>query len=226
MTFGLMGNPPRAPMARDEEEEEEEAQEWTMTEKRCEACSDRLHFTEEIVHVGVSHAVSNGSETLIMPFLCDDGQYEGDFYYTPLFFEFDCWEDLAESLRKMVEDAPPVRHPDQLLECNFCECSILEGEIFGTAYVGELHVSKRMPASEPTSTFMTIAKPYIICIGCLVLINEHECELWYDNIDQVGECQECTHIRCWRYENECSCPCHDEGSEHAEEEGPTASGGD
>jgi hypothetical protein len=82
--------------------------------------------------------------------------------------------------------------------------------MFGTAYIGELHVSRRMPDGEVTSTFEPISnEPYIMCIGCMVLISEHELDLWPEAINEVGECQECTHIRCWRWDD-CKCPCHDE----------------
>lgn len=207
----------KAPKEEEEPEEEEEeipaASEWAAEGRRCIVCDDHLNYTEEIVKLEVQVPSVIGGQLIREPFLCDSGAFVGDFYYDPLFFEFDCWESVAESLREMVEDAPPVRSKDELFACDFCECSICENEIYGAAYVGELHVSPRMPNGEVASTFVTIAKPYTLCLGCLILLNTHEVDLWDDDLNQTGECQECSHIRCWRYDAGCSCPCHAEGSE-------------
>jgi hypothetical protein len=201
----------------EEEEEEEDPGEWAIPNMGCASCGETLHYTEEIFHISVCYAVNNGTETIIAPYICDEGEFEGDYYYEPLFFEFSCWEDVMEELREMVDDAPPVNHKDELLACDFCKCSICEFENFATAYIGEVHVSKRMPNGMPASIFETISKPYIICIGCLNLINDHSIDLWDEELSQTGECQECTHARCWRWEAGCSCPCHAEGSEDGQE---------
>jgi hypothetical protein len=201
----------KTPVEEEEEEEEEEPElpnDWTRTEERCVSCNDHLHFTEEAVLLKVMYPSIEAGEEALKDFVVDEGENVGDYYYTPLFFEFACWEELAESLRLMVEDAPPVRHRTELLRCDFCDCSICEDEIMGTAYVGEFHVSNRLPNGEVTTKFDTSANPYHVCIGCLVLLNDQELELWDDELNQGGECQECTHIRCWRYEATCSCPCH------------------
>jgi len=201
----------------DEEEEEALPNDWTRSKERCVACDDHLHFTEEIVLLKVMYPAIEGGNEVLKNFVVEDGENPGDFYYTPLFFEFECWEQTAESLREMVENAPPVRDKHELMRCDFCDCSICENEILGCAYIGELHVSNKLPNGEVTTKFVSIANPYHVCVGCLVLLNDQELDLWDEDINQTGECQECTHIRCWRYDATCSCPCHAEGSEDGEE---------
>jgi len=197
-----------------EVEEEEEERQPGEAEQTCMACDAPLIYTEEVFKLVVEYPLFNGRETLHLDFQHDEGVYEGDFYYEPLFFEFSCWENATESLRKMLEDAPPVKHSTELFACSFCESSICDLEIYGAAYIGELHVSPRMPNGEPTDTFVTIAKPDYICLGCLLLLDGEEIDLWDEELNQVGECQECSHIRCWRYgDGRCPCPCHTEEEE-------------
>jgi hypothetical protein len=206
----LRQEPEPEPELEEEEEEERRPGEAAQT---CMACDAGLIYTEEIFMVVVEYPLFNGREPLHLDFKHDEGVYENDFYYEPLFFEFSCWESAAHSLRKMLEDAPPVKHPAELFKCSFCESSICDLEIYGAAYIGELHVSPRMPNGEPTDTFVTIAKPDYICLGCLLLLDGDEIDLWDEELNQVGECQECSHIRCWRYEGQCRCPCHEESEE-------------
>jgi hypothetical protein len=198
---------------RDYEQEEREyeeqrlAQEITRSSKKCSYDDEPIHYTEEVVHFSVSHAYHNGSEVIIN-FLPDE---EGDYVYPPHFFEFSCWEGMVKELNEMVVDSPPMRHQDSLLNCDYCGSGICEWEIFGTGYLGELHVSPRMPNGVPTEEFVTSSKdPFAVCLGCLLLINDHVIELWEpEDLNQVGECQECTHARCWRW-GQCRCLCHQE----------------
>lgn len=179
----------------------------------CSSCMEPLHFAEEIFLVNVVQAAHNRSEVEFTPLMCEEGEYVGDFQYDPLFFEFSCWENVLESLKKMVENAPPVKHEESLMACDYCGSAICEWEILCTAYIGELHVSSRMPNGKPTSTFAPNSlEPFVMCIGCLALVQEYEVDLWDDTVSQVGECSECTHARCWRWES-CSCPCHTEEEE-------------
>lgn len=216
--MGLM----RSPAAVEEEDEIPAPSEWAAEGRTCIACDDPLHYTEEIIKLSVDVVELQNGLPVSKPFFCTEGDFIGDFFYDPLFFEFACWEDAAESLRLMVEDAPPVKSHLELLKCDFCACSICEDEIYGSAHLGELHVSPRMPDTDGSgakvaSTFVSIAKPYIVCIGCLVLVDTHEVSLWDQDLNQLGECQECTHLRCWRYQGKCGCPCHEESRKDAQE---------
>jgi len=204
-------------LLRREEEEEEREEEGddddrlaACAEQHCVACDEALYYTDEVFKLTIEHVMHNGCEAVLLDFLHNDGERAGDFFYEPLFFDFSCWEDAAEALRAMVEDSPPVRHHEELLACRFCESSICEWEIFATLRAGELHVSPRMPRGEGTGTFICFSKPYPICLGCLLLLHTHELALWDEPVSQLGECQECTHIRCWRYGKSCPCPCHTE----------------
>jgi len=179
---------------------------WRKTEETCTTCEEPLRFAEEVAQVGISHAFHNGREVIVIPLL----QEEGDYSYEPHFLDFNCFENLGEQLREMVKDAPPIKHEEALLYCDYCDCAICEWEIFGTVYLGEIHVSPRKPYGYTIPTFVSSSPdPYVICIGCLLLLNEHEVELWdQEDLNQVGECSECTHARCWRNEG-CSCQCHE-----------------
>ena len=197
------------------EEREEEASDFAMRcDERCSYDDEHLHYTEEVVHFRISRALHTGSEVLVLDFVVEEGEEEGDYVYPPHWFEFSCWEDLVEELNEMVDDAPPIRHEESLLNCDYCGSGICEGEIFGAGYLGEIHVSPRMPDNVATQAFVESSPdPFIMCLGCLLLVNDHTIELWEpEDLNQVGECQECTHARCWRWEA-CSCLCHQEQSE-------------
>lgn len=191
-----------------EEEALEDAKSFSATDECCASCGDRLHYTEEVTQMTICRAYTTGSEVVITPYLDE----EGGFLYEPHFLEFDCWESLVEDLREALEDSPPVQHYAEILKCSYCKGSICEWELFATAYVGELWVSKRSPSGVPTSTFETMSSPYLSCLSCL-LIQSYELDLWDEHLSQIGECEECSHARCWRpgpsgRTPACPCPCH------------------
>jgi len=187
----------------DEEELQELADDWSKSAEVCSACGDALHYTEEVVQLQIFMSYRGPNNEVVLVPVQDD---EGDFAYEPQYLEFDCWESLTEDLKSMIEDEPPVGHPRELLECSYCKSSICEWEIFATSYVGELHVSRRCPDNTSTSTFAAMSTPYVTCLSCL-LFQSYECDLWTEELSQTGECEECSHARCWR-EQGCSCPCH------------------
>lgn len=184
---------------------------WSKSDEACSSCGEDIHYTEEIVQIQICHAFDNGrGEILTVPFLDD----EGGFFFTPHFLEFDCWESLVEDLRAAIKDEPPVLSPRGILRCTYCASDICEWEIFATTHVGELRVSRRSPSGRSTPIFeaSTLNEPYITCLSCL-LCQSYELDLWDEELNQTGECEECSHARCWR-ESTCSCLCHTKESDH------------
>lgn len=188
----------------DVEEKDQVDEDWSKTEEICSSCGDALHYTEEVVQLQICRAfIGHNGDVLTPPVINDE---TGSFYFDPQFLEFDCWESLTEDLRNIVDDMPPTRHPQEILECSYCKSSICELEIFATSHVGELRVSRRCPNGDSTATFESAGTPYITCLSCLTY-QSYELDLWETDLNQVGECEECTHAHCWR-DPGCACSCH------------------
>jgi hypothetical protein len=54
--------------------------------------------------------------------------------------------------------------------------------------------------------YEAVTSPYITCLSCL-LVQNYDCDLWGEDLTQMGECEECSHARCWR-QGACACRCH------------------
>ena len=201
------------PKGKEEEEEEEKEDEEeedlsdlaTRTGEKCSFDGEAIHFGEETVHITLCQIQVTDGTYAIVPVVDEDG----DYAYAPHFLEFTCWETLTGDLRKMLEDAPPVKHAEELLVCHYCASSVCAWETFATGYLGELHVSERQPHGHATPAFVKSSEePFAMCLGCLLLTNDHTIELWEpEELNQMGECPECTHARCWRWGG-CTCTCH------------------
>lgn len=185
---------------------------WSKSDADCAHCGERLHYTEEILYLNVGTGVSGDGNQF---FIAEYYDLEGDYYYEPQFMHLECWESVLEELHEMVEEAPPVEAEGEILKCRGCDGSICELEYFMFAYVGELQVSSRKPNGDVSQIFWNNSSPYCICLSCLLLIQEHVLDMWED-VNQFGECEDCTHARCWRLgENGCDCSCHDSMNEES-----------
>lgn len=146
----------------------------------------------------------------------DEIDDEGDFRYEPYFMHYSCWELLAEEYSEKIEDLPPIWEDDtnQLVFCQFCRNSIRAWEVFGLLMFGVVKASLRSPNGKAGSISFKLvedADQEEICLSCLRGICEESLELW-DDLSQMGECKDCSHIRCWRPEyNPCKCRCGHEG---------------
>jgi hypothetical protein len=205
----------------DDHDAEQLADFVTRSSFKCSYDEEHIQYGEEVVHFTLYKVVLG-----VEPFLVIVGDEEtGDYTYDPHWFEFSCWESLVEELEEMVKDAPPVRHPESLYRCDYCGSGILEDEVLAAGYLGEVHISPRMPPNpqtgipQPTEHFVPSShEPFIMCLCCLILTNEHTLELWEpEDLNHWGECQECTHARCWRW-SACACLCHQEKEEETQEQ--------
>lgn len=197
----------------EEEEKQREAEDFsTRTNMRCSYCDEHIHFVEEVVHFRIARPLHTGSEVVFLDFVVEEeGPDFEDYVYPPHWLEFTCWEDLVSELNEMVEDSPPTRHEESVRNCDHCGSGICEQELCAVGYLGEIHVSDKMPNGVVTEEFAVSSQdPFVMCLSCLNLVNDHTIELWEpEDLNQAGECQECTHARCWRWSG-CGCICHEE----------------
>lgn len=172
------------------------------TEHSCASCGEAISYTEEVFLLSVVQAqLINGRVEYYD--LLDD---EGDFAYTPYFFEFSCWESIEEDLRDRAKDVPPIMDELSLTECAACESDIRPWETMGLISFGELHSSQRTPAG-PTTVFADMGDKHHICIACLYVLNDVG-QFWVNSMNQgypgYRTCEEGIHARCWRMST-CSC---------------------
>jgi len=180
----------------------------------CADCGEGLTYTQEVWSVQVVQPQNFGGKTFFHTII-DEDDPSGDFLFEPYFFCFGCWENLYEAIKEEHDDTPPFLDADSKFECVCCGSGIREWEYAGTFTLGELLVSKRAPNGVRGPHFESNGKPELLCLYCLVLINEGHIEMW-DGLSQFGECNDCIQIRCWR-EAACGCGCHIDAPEEVEE---------
>lgn len=163
----------------------------------CRRCNEKIMLTEEVYLLWVMAAHMNG-EFQVLPVESD----EGDFLYPPQFFCFNCWEENCDDLINVEDKIQSVHNERGIFECVVCESDILIEEYFGQLLLGEIRCSQKMPNGEATNYFHWLEngrEPLCICISCLKLLNDEVIEMWEEGVDQEGECDLGTHMRCWRF---------------------------
>jgi hypothetical protein len=125
---------------------------------------------------------------------------QDDYLYEPNIFHGKNWDEIEEQFRTYVKDHYPIEVPGSILNCAFCKSGILPGETTGVALVGEVHRSQRNPDLQVHGNhFEPLNKaPDIICVSCMMEINNDIHELWPDGVCHDEECPEGTFARCWR----------------------------
>lgn len=180
------------------------------TEQTCPSCGEEIVFTEEVVLLQVVQPRIINGEVYLLEILGD----EGDFVYAPYFFQFGCWENVQEELEEEIEDVPPIEDVLSQFSCRFCRSGIRELEQCGALSFGELHISKRSPNGQRGEEMIEAGTPDLVCLYCLLLINEGILELWdadSGGVTQGGECGDCLQARCFRLpDGTCPCTCHQE----------------
>lgn len=188
---------------------------WSQTEKECEACGESICFTEDVLRFTLVFAHMHQGELLVHPIFTDDGEYQ----FEPAHVHLECAESFFEDLDELVEDVPPLQEPGGILQCchtkgGGCRSDILPWERFALIEIGELYTSRRSPGGSRTTTFRASGAPNCLCLACTHRLNGEIVTMWpgevtEDNpIRQDGECEECTHKRCWRIPSGCTCECH------------------
>ncbi len=160
----------------------------------CARCQRKIMLVEEVYLLWVVAARVNGGVN-ILPVESD----EGDLLYPPQYFCFDCWEENCEGLTDYVDKIQPVYDDKGVFECSICDSAILIDESFGQPILGEFRCSVRQPDEEAAYYFHRLQERELcICIACLKILNDEVIEMWEEGVDQEGECDQGTHLRCWR----------------------------
>lgn len=180
----------------------------------CADCEDPISCGDEIVLVQIVQPKLAGGALLYYPVI-DENDVEGDFLFEPYVYCFSCWDDHYWDLKREAEDVPPVQDLHAVVECACCGSGVREWEYAATFTVGELSLSAREPNNVRGPHFVPNGKPEVICLYCMIVLNDNYITMW-EALSQFGECTDCTHTRCWRYEHQCGCSCHEEGTEETQ----------
>jgi hypothetical protein len=174
----------------------------------CADCGDQIKYAEEGWLLQIVQPQRLNGVTYLHNVI-DENDPDGDFLYDPYFFCFECMETLLSDLRDEIADEPPVKDlPGHSgFECFCCSSEIRKWEYTGSLSLGEFRVSKRAPNGVRGPHFVPNCEPELVCIYCLVLLNEGWIDMW-ENLSHTGECNDCIQLRCWRYGGSCSCACH------------------
>ena len=176
-------------------------------------CEDTIYYGEEAVLIQVATLRRGDGELLKDPVL-DLNDPDHDFLFEPHYFCMECWNALYDFVRNELSDKPPIHDPFSTLTCSCCSSGIREGmEYVGVAEVGEFRRSRRAPDGLSGPYYEVTANPLLLCLSCLLVINEGLIELW-SNLTQDGECIDCSDARCWRAP--CTCTCHNSLPESTE----------
>jgi hypothetical protein len=177
---------------------DDEYGEWASSEFSClwNNCGATIEFAEDVCAISV-YTIGMTSEGMhFLPLVADDG----DYLYEPGYFCAECWKYVMDELRICKEDIPPILDEYAVCECSMCASGIREGEVFGLAIEGQVHLSQRCPDDSVNSTFHSVdGSPTIICIACMNTIERDITEIYGSRLTQHKECEEGSFIRCWRH---------------------------
>lgn len=167
---------------------------------KCPACDDRHDLGEEILLIQV---VRSRKESGTLQFWAPE---EGDrFAFQPKFLHIWCWDEAELDLRKEIRSQDRVEDSRSALDCAVCGSGVFEGEVMGLVSPGSFEVADQCPDGRGTVTFEHAGTPVPVCTSCMRSINEYVLNLWEENPTEVGECEEGSAKKCWRYQ---SCPFH------------------
>ena len=174
------------------------------TDNVCADCSKSICLLEEAVLIQVVYPSSRTGQVELHPVLSETGGY----LYEPYLFHQNCWFNVIDQLREERRDIPPI--PDlqglSICKCFDCKSDVREGEVSGVAIWGDLRRSPRSPNGMNAIYFQATKAPHLMCISCMLCINDGVIELWENGISQNDECSDGTHGRCWR-DNGCNGGC-------------------
>ncbi len=184
------------------------------TDHVCADCGEAIHYMDEVYLLQVVRPYAlHGQITHYQVF--DEEEVTGAFRFEPWFFCIPCWEQLRDSVQADMADELPVVDEASRFECACCGSGIREMELAGVAAMGEFHVSARAPNGVRASEFVFISNSDMLCLYCLVVINDGYIDMWPDLAEHT-ECTDCIQMRCWR-ERQCACRCHLDLPEEEEE---------
>lgn len=164
------------------------------------ACSydgDVIEYTDGVIVMLVIKPRVVDGQLRFFDLMTED---EDDYLYEPSFFHAKNWEEIDEQFRVYVGDRPELHVQGEVLNCTYCKSGILQGETTGVATFGEIHRSQHNPDLKTYGNhFENLDRnPTIICVACLMDLNNDVQEIWPDGVCHDEECPEGTYARCWR----------------------------
>lgn len=173
----------------------------------CADCGNSITYSEEVWLLQIVQPQRFSGRTFHHQVI-DEEDLSGDFLFDPYFYCFSCWENMYKELQSEATDEPPIEDPGSAFECVCCGSGIREWEYAGIFTLGEFHVSTRAPNGVRGPHFVPNSQPDMLCLYCLVLLNEGHITMW-EYLAQFGECNDCIQLRCWREGiGHCTCSCH------------------
>lgn len=171
----------------------------------CGLCSNDIKLTDELFLVRIVHPFIVEGELHYFDVLDDHGQYK----YTPVFFDFTCWEEEEEEVQLIQEDVPPAQDPTGIILCDICQSDICQGESMGLVQFGEIRFTGRHPNNNASASFVGMSEPQHLCIACITHLEDNQRDpIWSGEIEPVPNLEVCVEgvfERCWRG-NGCACP--------------------
>jgi hypothetical protein len=139
----------------------------------CAACNDTLRLCDEIFLLQVVQVYITPEKTHYYPVVNEKGQYS----FSPIFLEFDCWEEAEDTLKEFGADIPPAK--ECAISCEYCGNGIENFETLGLVTLGELHLSRRSPAFSKTEVFKEITSDVQhLCSNCLSTLYHNHLGNW------------------------------------------------
>ena len=163
----------------------------------CAYDGDVIEYTDGVIVMLVIKPYIVEGQLLFFDVKTED---EDDYLYEPSFFHAKNWEEIDEQLRTYIGDRPALLHDNAILNCTYCKSGILQGETTGVATFGEIQRSQRNPDLKTYGNhFENLDRnPAILCVSCLMELNDEVQEIWPDGVCHDEECPEGTYVRCWR----------------------------
>ena len=100
----------------------------------CCLCTNDIKLTDEVFLVRIVHPFIIETKLEYFDIVDDQGRYK----YSPVFFDFECWEEESEEVQTIQEDVPPIEAMDGIILCDICESDICQGEAMGLVQFGEI----------------------------------------------------------------------------------------
>ena len=142
----------------------------------CAYCADELELLDEIYLLEIAHVAADQGA---LHFFTVQGA-NGDYQFMPHMFHLQCWEELVEDLKDLIEDEPPLPIAEvPIHQCAWCKSPMPNWATVALLHFGELRRSDRTPNGEREHFFCQVGESdKVICTHCIERVNEDLLEMW------------------------------------------------